>query len=304
MNDHTDHILNGHYGGIVTDIEDPLKMGRVKCKVGVLGPEFETTWAIPLRPSAGPQRGIFNRLSVDDGCFVVFVNGDVEVPVVLGSYFAAPGGVNEVPEELQRDEPDADGYFSPGGHSWVFDDNPDSLGVRLSSIGGNLFIFDDRVGKEAIFLIHKTGSQFQVTPEGNMILQHVDGSQISLSEGSVLAVSKDGASISLGEQAVITSSDGSSIVSLAKDAVSVISGKDVIVQSPTVSLLASAINLGDGAKKSLTIAEALADLFDKHIHATALGPSGPPLPPNTAALSNLVPATSFASLSIKVKGNL
>ncbi len=301
--DDNDHLLPGLYGAVVYDSKDPLKLGRVKLKVGVLGDAFPTDWAIVVRPIAGPNWKMFTPLQEGDGCFVMFMGGEVEHPIVLGSYFAAPGGESEVQDELERDSPDAFGLSSKSGHEFIVDDGVEAPGIRWSTAGGHQLIFDDRPGKEAIFLIHKTGSQQQITSKGDFVFQHNDGTQISMSNGNIMGVAKNGSTMLLGEQAIVSDKTGKNILTLGKKSATLLSGDDVILKAPTVSLLSSAVNLGDGASKSLTIAEALADLFDKHTHATAVGPSGPPLPPNTAAMVNLSPATAFASKSIKVKGN-
>lgn len=74
----------GKYDGIITDISDPLKMDRVKVRVpSILGEEDETEWARPCFPfpnfSAKP--------SVGDTCYVEFLEGDIDIPIVAGYWF-------------------------------------------------------------------------------------------------------------------------------------------------------------------------------------------------------------------------
>jgi hypothetical protein len=78
----------------------------------------------------------------------------------------------------------------------------------------------------------------------------------------------------------------------------------ISVKAISAEISAKTIKLGDNATMSAVLSEKLADLFDKHTHPTAVGPSGPPLPPNTAAIANLNPVTAFSSAFVKVQSNM
>jgi uncharacterized protein involved in type VI secretion and phage assembly len=78
--------------GIVTNNNDPDKMGRVKVKYPVMletdgGSEVESHWGRILTPSAGDQRGIWMTPQVDEEVVVAFENEDSRRPLILGSVF-------------------------------------------------------------------------------------------------------------------------------------------------------------------------------------------------------------------------
>jgi len=72
--------------GIVTNNNDPEKLGRVKVKLPSVS-EVETFWAPVLVPSAGKERGISMLPVVEEQVIVAFENGDPSYPYVIGSVF-------------------------------------------------------------------------------------------------------------------------------------------------------------------------------------------------------------------------
>ncbi len=71
--------------GIVTDNKDPDKLVRVKVKFPTLQIEDNAFWAPVSGLGAGKQRGWFFLPEVDDEVVVMFVNGDIARPVIIGA---------------------------------------------------------------------------------------------------------------------------------------------------------------------------------------------------------------------------
>jgi len=87
---------------IVTDNKNELGLARVKLKFPTLPIEDNAFWAPISGLGAGKQRGWFFLPEVDDEVVVMFVNGDIARPVVIGAVWngkdTAPetnGGKNE-----------------------------------------------------------------------------------------------------------------------------------------------------------------------------------------------------------------
>ncbi len=81
--------------GIVTDNNDPDKLGRVKVRYPLLNDEVESGWARIARGAAGNARGTVTLPHVNDEVAIGFEHGDVRRPVVLGALFNGvdkPGG--------------------------------------------------------------------------------------------------------------------------------------------------------------------------------------------------------------------
>jgi uncharacterized protein involved in type VI secretion and phage assembly len=78
-----DHLVIG----IVTDNNDPDKLGRVKVRYPLLNDEVESGWARIARGAAGAARGTVALPHVQDELAIGFEHGDVRRPVVLGALF-------------------------------------------------------------------------------------------------------------------------------------------------------------------------------------------------------------------------
>src|SRR3954453_11166407 len=72
--------------GVVTNNNDPEKLGRVKLTLPSLG-EQETSWAPIALPSAGKERGLSMLPVAGEQVLVAFENGDPSYPYVIGSLF-------------------------------------------------------------------------------------------------------------------------------------------------------------------------------------------------------------------------
>lgn len=81
--------LQGPVPAIVTNVDDPDGLGRVKVKLPSLGDEIESTWARIVSPGAGKDRGLDMRPRVDDEVLVAFAHGDHAQPYVLGGVWSA-----------------------------------------------------------------------------------------------------------------------------------------------------------------------------------------------------------------------
>jgi len=120
--------------GIVTNNQDPEKMGRVRVKFPWLSDDHESWWARIATPMAGPNRGVYFLPEVDDEVLVGFEHGDVRYPYVIGSLW--------------------NGQDAPPGNN---DDGKNNIRL-IHSRSGHLVRLDDTNGDEKIEIIDKTGS--------------------------------------------------------------------------------------------------------------------------------------------------
>jgi uncharacterized protein involved in type VI secretion and phage assembly len=75
---------NGLVVGVVTNNEDPEKLGRVRVKFPTLSADDESAWARIATPGGGKERGLQWLPEVDDEVLVGFELDDHTRPVVLG----------------------------------------------------------------------------------------------------------------------------------------------------------------------------------------------------------------------------
>lgn len=78
----------GIYHGIVTNIQDPEKRGRIKVKIpSVLGADVESAWCDPVIPVAYDGGGDFCLPQVNEAVWVQFLEGNVNRPLYLGGWW-------------------------------------------------------------------------------------------------------------------------------------------------------------------------------------------------------------------------
>jgi uncharacterized protein involved in type VI secretion and phage assembly len=124
---------NGIVIGIVTDLDDPAGLGRVRVQYPHLGDE-PSDWARLAVPMAGNGRGTFFRPEVDDEVLVAFEHCDPRRPYVLGALWS------------QADPPPPE-QGSARDNNWRF----------IQSRSGHIILLDDTAGQEKIELIDKDG---------------------------------------------------------------------------------------------------------------------------------------------------
>jgi phage protein D len=87
--------------GLVTNINDPESLGRVRVRFPTLGDEIEGSWARVALTGAGPEAGMSFMPQIDDEVIVGFEHGDTRRPVVLG---ALHNGVDKPHEKMRGAE--------------------------------------------------------------------------------------------------------------------------------------------------------------------------------------------------------
>jgi uncharacterized protein involved in type VI secretion and phage assembly len=126
------HRIYGVVVGLVTNNQDPDKLGRVKVRFPWLGDNDESYWARIATPMAGNQRGLYFLPEVDDEVLVTFEHGDLRFPYILGGLW---GGKDKPPIDNSDGKNNIRSIRSRSGHT-----------IRL----------DDTDGKETIEIIDKT----------------------------------------------------------------------------------------------------------------------------------------------------
>jgi uncharacterized protein involved in type VI secretion and phage assembly len=76
--------INGVMPGIVTNLMDPLALGRVKVKFAWLDDMVESDWARIATPMSGSSMGFQFTPQANDEVLVAFENGDFNRPYVVG----------------------------------------------------------------------------------------------------------------------------------------------------------------------------------------------------------------------------
>jgi len=118
----SDMTLYGVYYGVVTQNKDDESKARIKIRLPWLdhGDTDQTHWAVLAAPMSGAKMGWYTLPDVGDVVAVMFINGDVNSPVVLGGVWSK---TDKPPEEGGDGKNDFRGYRSRAGARVIMDDS-------------------------------------------------------------------------------------------------------------------------------------------------------------------------------------
>ncbi len=152
---------NGLIIGLVSSLDDPADLGRVKVKYPTLANK-ESDWARLVTPMAGQKRGVFFRPEVGDEVLVAFEQGDPRRPYILGSLWS------------QEDPPPPDDGKKTK-NNWRF----------VHSRSGHIIKLDDTSGGEKIEIIDKDGKRkVVIDSQGSKIQILCDSGDIEVKASS------------------------------------------------------------------------------------------------------------------------
>ncbi len=129
--------FHGKYRGIVTAINDPLQIGRIKATVPDVMGDRESGWAMPCAPFGGSGMGFFALPKVGAGVWIEFEYGDPDYPIWSGCWF---GSKTEVPPVLLAPPYKKFLLKTEGGTSILLDDTPGVGGITLETSGGQKIV--------------------------------------------------------------------------------------------------------------------------------------------------------------------
>jgi len=154
LDEHRRSHYFGKYRGVVSDPDDPEKMGRIKAQVpSIYGDEEDSPWCLPVAPFAGDSHGLFLLPKKGDGVWIEFEAGNISHPLWTGCW-------------------------------WGKDELPDPKGVNqhvLTTPKGLQIVLDDDAKK--LQLLHPDGAEITMTD--SKITIKIGSSQIELSSSGV-----------------------------------------------------------------------------------------------------------------------
>lgn len=257
--DRVERSFFGKYRGVVADNKDPEKLGRLKIRMQGLLCGETTDWAWPCLPFGGnAEQGLFLVPEVGARVWVEFEEGNLDVPIWVGVYWAKPGGQSQVPTEAQDMAGTTD------------DLEPKRRVLKTSS--GHLLELSDVPGKETIRLSHKDGAMIFLDEKGSVTINNKEGTLLFLNaaDKEVTLADEHGNFLAYGSKGVTLQNKDGSFINLAGDSIQ-LSAKNVHLRSQTVSL-------GESAFEPAILGVSFAGIFDAHTHAHPMGPTGPPIP--------------------------
>lgn len=180
-----------YYGlviGIVTNNQDPDKLGRLKVKFPWLSDEVESDWARAAYPMAGPSRGFWWMPEIDDEVLVGFQHGDPSYPFVIGSLYNGvdkPPKIDDITSTFGGTGYDH-GAYDASGRDFNEDGKDDLRFIRSRS--GHLIVLDDKDGDERVVVTDMTGKhRIEIhTADSRLVITSEDGDIELIAQETIL----------------------------------------------------------------------------------------------------------------------
>ncbi len=150
--------IQGVVGAVVTSLDDPLGLARVKVALPWLSPEYETAWAPVVQLIAGKNTGAMFLPEPGDQVLVSFEFGDVRRPYVIGSVVnkrtgaggvLTPGAAEPGKAAIKAGKPSTvawRGLKTPTGSRLAFHDEAPPGGGKPTASEIYLGTADDKLG--------------------------------------------------------------------------------------------------------------------------------------------------------------
>jgi len=196
--------------GIVTDNDDPERLGRVKLRFPSLSADYESHWARVAAPGNGASRGTVWIPEVNDEVLVAFEGGDRRRPFVVGGLWNG----SDAPPPIEVDNGKLNGrhFVSRDGNQVYMWDKPgdSSLGMQTA-------------GREVVLLLSRTDQKLSGTSDGKIVLTATSDIEINAT-GKVRISGDGGVEITSSAQAKLTGSAG---VEVGTSGIAKVSGSQV-----------------------------------------------------------------------------
>lgn len=176
--------------GIVTDLNDPEKLGRIKVRItGRDALPYETDFIRMMTPMTGQQWGCFFLPEVGDEVLVSFVDGDVSRPYVLGALWNRE---YKPPVTMEGQNNDIRMIRTRSGHELIFNDADQKESIHIKTPQQLSIQLDDQ--KETIVVQDKDGK--------NMLMIDGKNGLIAVQANSKMTLQSGGSSITLDKQSL------------------------------------------------------------------------------------------------------
>ncbi|MEW6411704.1 MAG: phage baseplate assembly protein V [Candidatus Zixiibacteriota bacterium] len=176
--------LTNLQSGIVTSLDDPEGLGRIKVRIPALG--TETLYVRYVSPHAGNNHGWLSRPEIDDEVLVGYENGNADLPIALGSLYS---GTDTLPATTD-DKNEIKVFLTRGGNEIKLTDKDGEEEISISTKDGkNQIVLNMKTPSVSI----KTDGDLSLESTGDMSLK---GKNIKIESDAKIDV-KSGADLNL-----------------------------------------------------------------------------------------------------------
>ncbi|WP_251152108.1 VgrG-related protein [Cellulosimicrobium sp. Marseille-Q4280] len=215
---------------VVTSVDDPEGVGRVKVKLPVLHDSLESWWARVVQPGAGAMRGTFVLPEVGDEVLVALAEGELDQPYVLGGLFST------------TDKPPAPStapYVDKNSGAVTRRTITSRTGMHVEFVekpGEERLVVSDKGGKEQVVLVQKPEAAIEITSSGPVRVTAQKAVEVTAQQ-DVTCTSTTGKVTVKGVQVAI---EGTSAIELKAPKVSISADAQLALRGATATLDGSA----------------------------------------------------------------
>jgi uncharacterized protein involved in type VI secretion and phage assembly len=135
---------------------------------------------------AGDDRGALFLPEVDDEVLVIFEQGDMESPIIMGALWSSR---SKPPETNGDGKNNIKMIKTRSGHEIIFDDSDTQEKIEIKSKSGHHIVLDDSAGGEKIMIEDKNGNSIEMDALTNKITLK-SSMQLSL-EANIIEIKAD-----------------------------------------------------------------------------------------------------------------
>jgi len=155
--------------GVVTNVKDPNKLGRIKVQLPRLPGGPETDWARVAQPAAGAGRGFYWLPEVGDEVLIAFELGQVNRPYVIGALW---NGKDKPMKTAYTDDNTTRMIQTKSGHQIILDDKSGDEKIVIGDKSGKRTITFDVKNKK--FLVECSEGDVEIHAEKKIVLDCED----------------------------------------------------------------------------------------------------------------------------------
>lgn len=154
--------------GIVTRLDDPAQQGRILVEFPWIGDGIQSNWCRIRQMQGGPGRGSFIRPELGDEVLVLFEQGDINQPWIVGCLW---NGKDAPPGPGNADGKNDSKFFQTrAGHQLIFGDGTDGGHIAIHDGKGRLHTTFDVPGQH-IHTLADTGEISISAPAGTVRIE-------------------------------------------------------------------------------------------------------------------------------------
>jgi uncharacterized protein involved in type VI secretion and phage assembly len=169
-----DDGVAGVVPAIVTDIDDPERLGRMKVAFPWLADTAESHWARVAMAGAGDKRGFVMLPEVGDEVLVAFEHGDPRLPYVIGGLYNGKDALPVTPVDGGQVVKRA--IVSRNGHTVEFDDKDDKITIATGD-GKHRIVLDQKGSK----IVLETDGDVEVSSQAELTVKAPSGVKVETS---------------------------------------------------------------------------------------------------------------------------